>query len=61
MTIPQHRVQVIFGHTVICQQTASKPDAAKYEAAMRRRFPSLRVENKVLPDQPPYQQTANLR
>jgi hypothetical protein len=42
---PLHRVCVWFGEHLIADYTANPEAAAKYEAAMRRRFLSLRVTN----------------
>jgi hypothetical protein len=40
-----HRVQVWFGSHLIIEHDEDEPEAAEYEAAMRRRFPGLRVTN----------------
>jgi uncharacterized protein (DUF924 family) len=39
----RRRVRVWFGKTAICDYTAEAEFAARYEAAMRRRFCGLRV------------------
>jgi hypothetical protein len=41
----ERRVRVWFGETAICDYTGEAEFAARYEAAMRRRFPGLRVTN----------------
>jgi hypothetical protein len=48
------RVRVLFGQHVVSQIIAEPPFAARHEAAMRRRFPSLRVTNE------PVHKTGNL-
>ena len=49
---PQNRVCVWFGEHLIADYTAAPEAAAKYEAAMRRRFLSLRATSEpvVIPD-----------
>lgn len=42
------RVRVWFGHHVIVEQIAAPATAERFEAAMRRRFASLRVTNEPL-------------
>ncbi|WUS71051.1 hypothetical protein OG394_28665 [Kribbella sp. NBC_01245] len=46
---PRHRVQVWFGSHQIAVYVAPPVIAARYEAAMRRRFAGLRVTNEPLP------------
>lgn len=40
---PRHRVQVLFGEVQIAEYAAEPSLAARYAAAMERRFPGLRV------------------
>jgi hypothetical protein len=44
----EHRVRVWFGHTAIADYRAAPAVAARYEAAMSRRFAGLRVTNEPI-------------
>jgi len=51
-TLPRRRrVKVMFGDHPIAQYVGDEPHAARYEAAMCRRFPSLRVTSELIPNQ----------
>jgi hypothetical protein len=52
MITDRRRVRVWFQSRPIADHVACKELAADYEAAMRRRFPSLRITNDPLPDLP---------
>ncbi|HEU4946337.1 MAG TPA: hypothetical protein VFT31_04225 [Kribbella sp.] len=45
---PRRRVRVWFGQYQIADYIGESPFAARYEAAMRRRFPGLKVTNEEL-------------
>ena len=45
LAVPDRRVRVWFGEHKIVEHVADAVDAARFEAAMRRRFASLRVTN----------------
>lgn len=49
---PRHRVRVWFGAHPIATYVAEPALAARYEAAMRRRFSGLKVTNEPLPVAP---------
>jgi hypothetical protein len=46
---PRRRVRVWFGEYQIADYVGEPAYAARYEAAMRRRFPGLNVTNEALP------------
>lgn len=48
MTV-QHKVRVWFGHTAIATHVAEPAAAARYAAAMDRRFPGLPITNEPIP------------
>jgi hypothetical protein len=50
LAAPQRRVRVWFGAHPIADHVADAEQAAQYEAAMRRRFASLRVTSEPVFD-----------
>ncbi|MGW6199306.1 hypothetical protein ACWF0M_24370 [Kribbella sp. NPDC055110] len=53
MSFPsRHRVRLWFGPHQISDYIGEQAGAARYEAAMRRRFPGLEVTNELLPVTP---------
>jgi hypothetical protein len=49
---PRRRVRLWFGRHQIADYIGEPSSAARYEAAMRRRFPGLDITNQPLADQP---------
>lgn len=45
----KHRIRVWFGEHVIADQTFDAEHAARYAAAMDRRFPGLKITDDLVP------------